>query len=374
MNRIRLVLLLIAAVLPAASAIGKEESAPIGVQKVESIASVAKFGQFDYSPILLLDGNLTTCWSVNLDQAKKDGHYKGKELQGLVFTLEEGDLGVMVMWNGFCTNTSLWRENAAAASVVVMDYNTKAILANAKVPDKFEPFVLTINRKLRKCDDGLYRVQVNFGGLGTDGVRPGSEYKDFCVSELWFWSGNEYTTTYPTGDRPAFGVAGPVKKIVQEDRDDVEFTVDGFTYVQKGGKPSYSTTGTTVTYSGRSERWETNTSIVLKYDFYGNLVSLKETSSDGKVNVESSFVYDWDGNVLREEFRADGTSGWYYHAYRKGLPYFWEFHDNSDNNEVSHYYKVLETDKYGNWLVRKVFLAEPPREPSGLESRQLQYY
>lgn len=339
----------------------KQKAAQVPIENraltVRTLAPIAVFGSFNYDAGNINDNNLNTCWSINLTRAAQQGAYHGNVLDGLEFTLESPEIGSVVIWNGFTKTTELYAQNAAATYVVLIDASNNTVLKQCELADRYGPSVISVGKRLSKCPDGKYKVMLNFGSAGNQGVRRGYRYDDFCVSEVHFWSTPNPKIQWPVGNRAAYDLKGPVRIFTNYDGTTRFFTQEGF---ENSGRTTYYTDHMVISsYSNGDSITETyNSSGYLShklrnnietfdyyYDYEGNLTSLPYNKKSGRGEYIQTFV---NNNKATAEH-------WKYNGYDRYLAESWTF-------------DILEVDKYNNWTSRRVV------ETGEIQTRTLLYY
>lgn len=294
---------------------------------IRSLATTVESSKFDYSALCAVDGNLATGWSVCLETAQEEGFYDGRVLQGLEITLAQPHIDQILLWNGFWKCALLLDQNSSAAAVELYDSSDGTLLFES--PVKESPFIGKVDRDLKACEDGSYRVLMNFGSERYPGVKQGTKFTDFCIAELQITSDGAPVVQYPAADRAAMGLKGPVKSC-----DGVVFDICGFTHYTSTSMLTYHT-DETVLKSVRRDESGAQCKITETYDKYCRLVNRVFDYSDGNIQTEE-YEYDSDGNLVSQE--------------------------ESGN------YQVIEEDSFGNWTRRKNLKSGKE------ENRTIEYY
>lgn len=319
---------------------------------VQSLPSLAVFGYYNYSAQNLLDNNNGTCWSVNLTTAIREGRYHGNILEGLVFVLEKPQIGSFVMWNGFAKTQELYSQNAAATCVTLTDLSNGRLLGEYSVKDVLGPFVAVVDKTLEPCSDGSYRVQVNFGTPAMSGVRRGTHYDDFCISEFHFWTGKLSEIRYPVGSRAVYDVKGPVRYMKDYDGTSLIFRSDG---LQHSGKITYSLNAMTLVYT------EQAATVTETYNNDGVLISQRRDYyyySGYRSTDNTTYSYDFEGRLVSKAYSGSSGSGEYRYTYDNGyLSKVEQWVDSASGRVLAgepQKFEVLEADSFGNWTKRRI--------------------
>ena len=339
-----------------------------------SLASIATSGSFDYSATSLTDGNVTTCWSVNLDVAAQEGHYDGRKLDGVVLTLARPQVGTVVVWNGYCKTTTLFGQNARAASIVLTDEASGEVLAEVEAEPAYAPTFIHVDRRLSKGADGSYRMRMDFGSASLPGVLSGSKYNDFCVSEVQVFTGEMEATdvVYPIGARLAYDLRGPVMSCVMSN-ETLRFERDGCLLDVKNPKFSFSTDKTVRTGKIKNPyadygQWD----VKEIYNAYGILISRDEIDSEYGEGMSEAYRYNSENRLARKEISGMGEDSFMEFTYEDGQVKSLRVGSyNSEGEECfvqETDYTVLEVDYFGNWTQRR------NKNDNKTETRKITYY
>ena len=309
----------------------------------------------------LVDKNFATAWkSQNITAPNV-----------LSFDLAEPKVGSIVIWNGNCVTEDLYQKNCRAGIVYVSDGISGESLGEFAIKDFITPTVIRVNREFKKGSNGAARVTLSF-----DRFIRGSQTKDFCLTEISFWSGSEPETAmpYPIGDRAYFGARGPVRSLTDPQHGACMFRRDGtlkdpreirfYTYKSEGTFIICYKDNDWGAYTGRAydnrgrhhylatHPWgdsSVNDKVNVNYDINDNVQDIKKVYSlcaDGPGGSTFwSYVLDDNGNRVRE--MCNDTSG--------------------TTSSYSHTYTIKDTDRYGNWTSRT-------DETGRTEIRNIEYY
>ena len=153
------------------------------VMNAEYWDNVADQGTNTYVPTNMLDGDPTTAWAVNLDNAS----YNNDNLYGPIFTLRCRKLSHIIIRNGYAKCQETYNNNARALRIIICNANdedeTASFLFKGSLNDTPEWQTLRIGQNLA-CNNDIRKIQLIFP---VDGLRKGSKWNDLCISEIEFY-------------------------------------------------------------------------------------------------------------------------------------------------------------------------------------------
>jgi len=158
------------------------------VVKVEYSNSLAPQAGNNYEAKNLCDGDSTTAWAINLDNAI----YDDDMLYGPMFTVSCKKLSHIIMRNGYCKNADSFKNNTRAAKVVFYSYvedvegDDERILYDGSLRDKPTPQRLEIPLD-KEGNENIKQIGMIFNTQFNGGYYAGEKWNDLCVSEVEFW-------------------------------------------------------------------------------------------------------------------------------------------------------------------------------------------
>lgn len=138
-----------------------------------------------YEAINLCDGDLSTAWAVNLNNAI----YDCDQLYGPTVRVNCKKLSHIVVWNGYAKNENSFKNNSRAARIKLVKYDREndyeIVLTEEELKDVSSPQTIRIPDVAG--NNNITELWLIFDTENNGGFYKGDKWNDLCISEIEFW-------------------------------------------------------------------------------------------------------------------------------------------------------------------------------------------
>lgn len=148
------------------------------IQKLNVYKAIGDCLSSKFSASKAVDGNLSTCWAMNLDNAVVECDQYG----GPTFYLNCKQLCYVIIHNGFSKTKALYNKNTRVKSLYIFLNNNEEDCIDVTLKDSSKP--QRINIPQNETSKNITEIGISFP---YEPAYTGSKWNDMCITEIEFW-------------------------------------------------------------------------------------------------------------------------------------------------------------------------------------------